>query len=235
MTWATPRRLRDLGAPNAYSAAVSPLHARVSGFGGSLSAAIEPGSFKVTLGGAAISGDRVRFKYTIDKGRFLDVKIKGEAGPAKHDFIATPSLRSELSGHLEFAVQGYGLTLKKVTVGKLDLKFGLPPLPAVLKPIEGLVKDLEAKIADAAEDLIGKQLGFDRVFADLDQQVPSQLLDVLNKTADEHGLAQITKLTSFGLDDGRLEAQVHAVQWHGVPSLEPSTRKFGALLQQLAR
>ncbi len=234
LTWTTPTALRRVGAPSSFSTGIGATNARVNGFGGSLAASVEPGDFKITLGSAQISGDRVRVSFKIGKGRLLDLAVKGELGPAKHQFKASPSLRRDLSGNLEFAVVGYGLQLKKVSLGRLDLNLGVN-LPAALKPIEGLLKDFENKVVDAAEDLVGEKLGFARVFDDLDKYVPKQLLELLNKTAGEYGLAQVQSITGLALRNGKLEANVRAVEWHGVPSLDAAVRKFSARVQQLAR
>ncbi|MCA8963936.1 MAG: hypothetical protein H6838_00900 [Planctomycetes bacterium] len=234
LTWTTPTALRRVGAPSSFSTGIGAINARVTGFGGSLAASVEPGDFRITLGSAQISGDRVRVRFTIGKGRLLDLAVKGEFGPAKHQFKASPSLRRDLVGNLEFAVVGYGLQLKKVSLGRVDLNLGVN-LPAALKPIEGLLKDFEAKVVDAAEDLIGKKLGFEKVFDDLDKYVPKQLLELLNKTAGDYGLAEVQSITSLALRNGKLEANVRAVEWNGVPSLDAVVRRFGARIQQLAR
>lgn len=233
LTWTTPAALRRVGAPSTFSTGIGAVNTRVSGFGGTLAASVEPGDFRITLGSAQISGDRVRVNFTIGKGRLLDLAVKGEFGPAKHQFKASPSLRRDLTGTLEFAVAGYGLQLKKVSLGRVDLNLGVN-LPAALQPIEGLLKDFEAKLLDAAEDLIGKKLGFDKVFDDLDRYVPKQLLELFNKTAGEYGLAEVQSLLSLALRNGKLEANVTAVEWVKVPTLDGVLRQFGARVQQIA-
>ncbi|MEZ5964396.1 MAG: hypothetical protein R3F56_11170 [Planctomycetota bacterium] len=235
LTWVTPASLRRVGAPTSFSVTVPTLYPRVSGFGGSLSAAIEPGKFAIELGSAAISGDRIRVRFTIDKGRLLAAKVKAELGPAKHQFTLSPSLRRDLTGSLEFAVAGHGLRLTKVSLGRIDLNLGLPALPPPLKPLEGLLGKLEQQVESATGDLIGKKLGFEEVFAGLDKFVPKQVLEMLNRTADRYGLSEVQRLRSLALDNGKLEANVDALLWRGVPSLEAVARRYGAMVQQLAR
>ena len=65
--------------------------------------------------------------------------------------------------------------------------------------------------------------------------VPKQMLDVLNKTADDFGFAKVHSLSGLSLRNGKLQANVKGVQWTRVPSLDSVIRKFGSRVQQLAR
>ena len=75
----------------------------------------------------------------------------------------------------------------------------------------------------------------ERILRTTDGLQGKQLLEVLNKTADEFGLAKITSLTGISLRNGKLQAQVRGVEWTRAPSLKAAVRKFGARVQQLAR
>lgn len=235
LTWTVPASLRAIGAPTSFSTSVPTLYPRVAGFGGSLSAAVEPADFRITLGSASIAGDRIRVRFDLAKGRLLDAKIKAELGPAKHQFTVSPSLRRDLAGHAEFAIDGYGLKLTKVALGRIDLTIGMPQLPPPVQGLQGLLAQIEEKLADAADELLGKRLGLDRVFDGIDQYVARQLLDVLNGTADRYGLARVDKLLGLSLRDGKLEARVQAMEWSGVPSLDSAIKRHAARVQQLGR
>ncbi|MCR9244880.1 MAG: hypothetical protein NXI31_07600 [bacterium] len=235
LTWSTPRALRNVGAPRSFSAGIKPVKARVTGFGGSLSASIEAGKFSIQLKNPTIRGDRIRVGWKIGRGRLLDVRLKGQLGPVRQNYRFSPKLRRDLTGYVEFAVKGYGLEVKRVSLGRLSLSVGLPKLPVALKPIEGLLKQIESRIVKGAKDVIGKQLRFDRVFGQLDRYVPKQMLNLLNKTADQFGMANITALRGLSLKNGKMQASVRGVQWSRVPSVQSAARKYGARIKQLSR
>jgi hypothetical protein len=225
VAWSTPKALRELGAPSKFESKIPAMAPKVSGLGGYLAAKITPGKFSVDLHGCEVKGDSIRVGFRIGAGKLFTVEAKGALGPAEQELAKfTPQLSSTLTGFADYKVQGYGLALDRVSLGKVSLSVGFPKLPAMLTGLQGLADQIENEVQQAISNVLQNHLGFAGLFQDLSEYAPQRLLDILNATALEHGVVLVSKLKGFRLHQGRLEAQVEATTWKQLPTLRDAPR-----------
>lgn len=237
VSWTTPRALREFGAPSKFTANVGNLYAKVNGFGGSLSAKIEPGDFDLSLGSARIENNRIEVGFSVRSGkRIASVSVKGKLGNIERTlFSFKPKLRKTFSGSVRFKLSNNGgLSLDSVRLGNLDLSLGMGKIDnPMLAPLDGLRKSLEKKIVSELSKLLGEHMGWSSLFRNLGNYAPKNLLAILNKSATDLGLSSIESLHGIAIRNGQLELKVRCTSWNGAPTVEH--RKYAAHLRRLFR
>lgn len=215
VTWTTPKALRTAGANSAYTAQIATSPARVKTDLGTVSAAIKPGSFKVTLGSVEVAGDRLRVGFAVPRNSTLGTfAVSGQpaVGPSLQHTVA-PKLAADLTGHVLFRVAGTGLVVDRVSVGAMQLGLALPNFG----PLEGLKKDFERELLARASALLGSGFGWGSLFDGLKASMAQNILTSLNGMADQLKLGQIQSLRGLAIRNGKLEATVDATTWRGLP------------------